>query len=488
VATVSAVDVVIVGSSPNALAAAARLARAGRRVIVVEPTSEIGGPVCSTEFARGFTANIGMSAAPLDAEVATTLGIELQSELVRRTTVTRLAANPVTLHELALPSAFAHAIELVRAIDRVAPPALTATDELAAIGRQLLGLGEREMHEVLRLVFISVRDFCVEAKLSDAEAAVLAGIATRGRAAGPFAPGTLFGALRLTALDDAVQRWSVRGGVCRIPIALYDAAQSAGAVFFVRAGFPTIEIDGGVVTGVRLASGEKIDAPIVASDLDARATFTKLISPSELEPELKRTLRTLRYRGTVARIQLAVRELPRFTVEGEALRGTLVVAGSLAELESNWDAAKRGALPERPYLELAIPTLDDPSLAPPGQHVIDLWVQHVPPGTTDRDAVLARVLDTLAPHAPGLVDQILHHHVALPRDLEARFGLTEGHLYGGELSLEQSFLFRPFAGCQGYETPIRGVYLCGSAAHPGGYSGRSGWNFAGALLEHAQHV
>ncbi len=474
----SDVDVAIIGSSPNALAAATRLARAGRRVVVVESGERVGCAVATDEFAQGFRANVGVPAVALDPEIATGLGIEL--DVVRRTTTTHLGPRPVTLRELALPPAFGHAVELVRAIDRLAPPEPAAPHALAALGQQLLGLGERAMHDVLRLLFVSVRDFCSENKLSDAEAAVLAGIATRGRAAGPFAPGTLFGAIRMAALDDGFARSTVRGGLASLVKALAKAAEAAGAS--IRTGIAaTIDVDGGVATGVRLATGERIAAAIVASDLDARATFTKLVSPSELEPELKRNLRSLRYRGTVARIQLAVRELPRFAVESDALRGTLVVAGSLADMERTWDEAKRGALPERPYIELAIPTLDDPSLAPGGKHVLDLWVQHVPPGATDREAVLARVLDTLSPHAPGLVDQILHHHVSLPRDLEARFGLTEGHLYGGELSLEQSFLFRPFAGCRGYETPIRGLYLCGSAAHPGGYSGRSGWNLADQL-------
>lgn len=473
------VDIAIIGSSPNALAAAARLARAGKRVVVLEPGTRAGGPVITEEFAPGFFASTGMPAASLDPEIATALGVQL--DLVRRTSVTRLDRDPRTLHELALPAAFTAAVELMRAIDRVTPPELTAPTDLIPIGQQLLGLGERTMHEVLRLLFVPVRDFCTESRLSEAEAALIAGVAARGRGAGPFAPGTLFGALRLSAQDDALFRSSVRGGVGRLSQVLADAAVAAGAE--IRTGTSaTIEISGGVATGVTLARGERIAAAAVISDLDARATFTRLVSPTELEPEVKRAVRSLRYRGSVARIQLALRELPRFPgIDQAALRGTLVVAGGVADLERSWDEAKRGALPAHLYLEVSIPTLDDPSLAPDG-HVIDLWVQHVPYAISDRGAVLARALDALAPHAPGLADLVLHHHVALPRDLEARFGLTEGQLYGGELSLEQSFLFRPFSGCTGYQTPIRGLYLCGSAAHPGGYSGRSGWNLAGNLM------
>ena len=477
------VDVAIIGSSPNALAAAARLARANRSVVILEASEQVGGPLATEELAPGFLANTGMPAAPLDPELAHLPRLDDSAfEVSRRTTVTRLASTPLTLPEQRLPAAFEAAVALVRALDRVTPPELSAAAELSPIAQQLLALDERTVHDVLRLLFVSVRDFCAEAKLSDAEAAVLAGVATRGRGTGPFAPGSLFGALRLAAQGDAVQRSTVRGGVQQLPRRMAEAAMASGCE--IRTGTSaTVDVEGGVATGVRLATGERIAAWAVLSDLDARATFTRLVSPAEIEPEVKRALRSLRYRGTVARIHLALRELPRFTgVDDAALRGTLVVAGDLDDQERAWDAAKRGALPARPYIELAIPTLDDPSLAPPGQHVVDVWVQHVPYAFRDRAALLARVLDAVAPHAPGLADLVLHHHVALPHDLEARFGLTEGHLYGGELSLEQAFLFRPFSGCTGYQTPIRNLYLCGSASQPGGYTGRSGWNAAGGLI------
>lgn len=487
----TSVDVAIIGSSPNALAAAARLAGAGKSVVVVEPSERVGSPIATEPFAPGFLANLGLASVSLAPEIAELVSeVErdrneaIGAERVSRSMVTRLGAASHPMKELSLPAAFHSAVELLRALDRSVPPDLTDPGGLIEIGRQLLGLGERGMHDVLRLLFAPVRDFCAETELSESTQAVLAGMAARGRATGPFAPGSLFGAMRQFAFDDGVVRTGARGGIERVAGCMEILASHAGAEVRKRCS-ATVDVDSGVAIGVRLATGERISAGAVLSDLDARATFTRLVSPSELEPETKRALRSLRYRGTVARIHLALRDLPRFTgIEIDALRGTLVVAPGIDDQERAWDEAKRGVLPARPYIEVSIPTIDDPSLAPAGHHVVDLWVQHVPYTFTDRAAVLSRVLDTLAPYTPGLADLVLHHHVAVPRDLEARFGLTEGHLYGGELSLEQSFLFRPFSGCTGYQTPIRNLYLCGSAAHPGGYTGRSGWNCAGQVLAH----
>jgi phytoene dehydrogenase-like protein len=154
----------------------------------------------------------------------------------------------------------------------------------------------------------------------------------------------------------------------------------------------------------------------------------------------------------------------------------------VASLERAWDQAKRGAVPDKLYIEATLPSINDKSLAPEGQHVLSAWVQYVPYGRADRDVVRTRVVEQLAAFAPGLPERILHHEVALPEDLERRFGLTEGQAYGGEINLAQAFFLRPIPGYSHYESPIANLYLGGSAAHPGGYSGRSGWNLAGSLL------
>jgi phytoene dehydrogenase-like protein len=294
----------------------------------------------------------------------------------------------------------------------------------------------------------------------------------------------MFNFLHHVAVGDGLLRSTVRGGLGQLAEALADKARGAGVE--IRTGVPgplSIEVEDGVARGVRLGDGQLLLGPIIVSDLDARATFTKLVPPPELSPEFNRTIRHLRYRGSVARINLALAKLPEFSeVPAEALSGTLVLSPDLTSLERAWDQAKRGVVSSHPYVEFALPSVSDPSLAPEGKHVLSAWVQYVPYGRGDRDALLKSVLEHLSSFAPGLPGLVLHHQVLLPEDLEARFGLTEGHLYGGELSYHQAFFLRPFPGFSRYETPIEGLYLGGSAAHPGGYSGRSGWNLAGALL------
>jgi phytoene dehydrogenase-like protein len=491
---VSRYDVVFLGSSPNALAAAARLGRAGLRVLVLETREIAGGPVATEAFAPGFRADTGLMSAALDGEVARELGVSV--EVIRRDSVTVLGPEPSTLRAWPeLPEAVSQAIELLRALYRSEPPEVPAPPgaDLAALhelGARLTGLGARPLHEVLRLLFMSARDF-VEEQVGSADArdtpgarAALCGVAVRALSEGPFAQGTLFGLLHHAAVDDGLFRSTARGGVGALVGALAEVARGAGVE--IRTGVPgplQVEVEDGTARGVHLGDGARIAAEIVVSDHDARTTFTRLVQPRELDPETNRAIRAVRYRGSVARVHLGLRGAPAFTgVDPDALRGTLVLAPEVASIERAWDEAKRGAVPSRPYVEIAVPTASDPSLAPDGQHVLDAWVQYVPYGRGDRQAVLKGVLDLLAPVAPGLQDLLLHHHVSLPEDLERRFGLPEGQLYGGEVRLEQAFFLAPIPGYPHYESPIANLYLGGSAAHPGGYSGRSGWNLAGRLL------
>jgi phytoene dehydrogenase-like protein len=484
---VSARDVLFLGSSPNALAAAARLAKAGLRVTVADTREAAGGPVATEAFAPGFRADAGVASVALDPEIVRDLGLSV--EVLRRDVVTALAPAPVSLRALPdLPAAVGHAVDLLRALYRSAPPdvpapAAAGTQALDAVAAQLLGLGAREAHEVLRLLFMPARDFAEETVASEPVRALLCGAAVRALSEGPFASGTLFGLLHHLAVDDGPFRSTAKGGAGAISRALAEAAQNLGAE--IRTGVPgpiRVVVEGGAARGATFGNGERIDAAAVVSDHDARTTLAHLVSPAELDPETNRAVRAVRYRGSVARVHLALRALPRFEgVDPDALRGTLVVAPSVAAIERAWDQAKRGALPSRPYVEATIPTVADPGLAPDGHHVLDAWVQHVPRGRADRRAVLSAVMDALAPHAPDLAGLVLHHAVSLPEDLEARFGLAEGHLYGGEVRLDQAFFLRPLPGFAGYASPLPGLHLAGSAAHPGGYSGRSGWNLAARL-------
>jgi phytoene dehydrogenase-like protein len=482
------VDFLVIGSSVNALAAAARLAAAGKRVLVLETRDVVGGPVTTESFAPGFRVDSGVTSAALDPAIARDLSLEL--DVIRRDSVTALSPTPVTFRApLELPPSIAHAVDFIRALHGRDPPSMPvpSTAEAATLrelASRLLGLGSREMHDVLRLLFMPARDF-VEAYVgSEALRAVLCGAAVRGLSEGPFASGTLYSFLHHCALDDGLFRCTVRGGLGQMSQALADKARSLGVE--IRLGVPgpvRVDVEAGVARGARLGDGSRVAAERVVSDSDARTTFTALVSPTELAPEENRAIAAIRYRGSVARVHLALRGLPRFAgVAEEALGGTLVVAPSVAALERAWDEAKRGVPSTRPYLEATLPTHSDPSLAPAGQHVLDVWAQWVPHGRGDAAAVLATVLAELRAFAPELPGLVTGHRVSLPEDLERRFGLYEGQLYGGEVRLEQSFFLRPLPGHSHHRTPIDNLHLGGSAAHPAGYSGRSGWNLAGALL------
>jgi phytoene dehydrogenase-like protein len=326
---------------------------------------------------------------------------------------------------------------------------------------------------------MSLRDLLEEWFESAELKGVLASAGLRGLTQGPFGGGTTFNLLHHLAIGDGYFRATARGGVGAIVGALAAAAQTHGAEMRSDVGALRVVVDDGVATGVRLASGEIVAASQIISDYDARQTFTQLVDPPELEPEFNRAVRVLRYNGSVARINLALRELPSFTgVDEDALRGTLVHAPSLAQLEKAFDAAKYGQVAEHPYIEASLPSLADPTLAPAGQHVLSIWLQYAPyRGQIAPQRIYELALKRLNEFAPDLREQVLHAQVITPQDFEARYQLSEGHLYGGDMTLAQAFFLRPIPGYAQYRTPIERLFMCGAATHPGGgVSGLAGKN------------
>lgn len=490
-------DVVFLGTSPNALVCAARLARSGLSVLLLETRGAPGGPLATEPFAPGFLADTGVMSAAIDAEIASDLGLSL--EVIARDTVTSLGPAPVTLargpeafpHQtFAWPAPFQNAVQLLRALHAESPPSMPVPSpgdmaSLNALSAHLQGLGPRGMHEVLRLLFLPMRDYLREIQAPPALQGMLAGLGVRGLSEGPFAAGTLYNALHHEATGDGLFRATVRGGPGKLAETLADKALATGAQIRFNVPVPLhIQVEDGIARAVRLPTGERLTAGAFVSDHDARFTFTRLVSPTDLDPETNRAIRHLRYRGSVARVHLALRALPEFPgVDPRALGGSLVVAPGVDSLERAWDQAKRGTVSSEPYLEAAIPTVRDDSLAPQGRHILSVWAQYVPFARADRNAVAKIVTDRLASFAPGLPSLVLASQVLLPEDLEARFHLTEGQIYGGENRLEQSFFLRPLPGLPRYGSPIENLYLTGSGAHPAGYGGRSGWNLARLLLE-----
>jgi len=297
---------------------------------------------------------------------------------------------------------------------------------------------------------------------------------------GVRSPGTAYVLLHhyMGEIDGVFRSWGFsRGGTGAISMAIAGAAQEAGVEVRTRASIERIKVKDGRATGVVLAGGEEIDAAVVSSSVDPHRTFLKMVEPGVLDSDFLSEVRRYKLRGSSGKVNLALDGLPDFTAlpgPGAHLRGAISISPGVEYMEKAYDQAKYGEFSSHPYIDMVIPTLTDPSVAPPGKHILSCFVQYAPyklrEGTWDdkREAFGDAVVDTIAEYAPNLKGLILHRQVLTPLDLEREWGLTEGNIFQGELSLEQLFFLRPVPGWARYRTPIRGLYMCGSATHPGG--------------------
>jgi phytoene dehydrogenase-like protein len=359
------------------------------------------------------------------------------------------------------------------------------------MGRRFRGLGKKDAYRLLRWAPMSAADFVSEWFESEPLRAAIAAGGIFGTSFGPRSAGSAAVLLMRMGVGDGRQRL-VRGGVGAFTSALASAARAAGVEMRTNAEVQRIRIVDGRVTGVTLTSGEELQAKAVVSNADPRRTLLGLIDPVELEPGFLMRVRNYRSAGTVAKINLALDVLPNFTVQpddGCALGGFIHIGPELDYLERAFDASKYGKWSPRPYLDVTIPSVTDSTLAPAGAHVMSITAQYAPyqlRGTNWNDAAPAfadAVIETLAEYAPNLTRAILHRQVITPIELESRYGLTGGHIFHGELALDQLFTMRPLLGWARYRTPIRGLYLCGAGTHPGyGVSGSSGLNAAREIL------
>jgi phytoene dehydrogenase-like protein len=282
----------------------------------------------------------------------------------------------------------------------------------------------------------------------------------------------------LGVIDGAFRSWGLsRGGTGQISLAIASAATAAGAEIALNAPVSHIIVNGGQATGVVLENGDYHTASVVLSSVDPRLTFMKMVGADHLPDEFVEDVGHYKFRGSSGKVNLALDGLPDFTSlpgAGAHLRGAISISPSVDYMERAYDDAKYGRYSQQPYVDMVIPSLTDPSVAPPGKHVMSCFVQYAPYRLEDgnwddeREAFGDAVIDTVAQHAPNLKKLILHRQVLTPLDLEREFGLTEGNIFQGELTLEQLFFLRPAAGWANYRTPIRHLYLCGSATHPGG--------------------
>ncbi|HJZ88787.1 MAG TPA: NAD(P)/FAD-dependent oxidoreductase [Polyangia bacterium] len=515
-------DVVIIGAGHNGLVAAAYLAQAGLKPLVLERRDLIGGRAVTDEIHPGFRCPaLCHSAGPLDGRIARELdlarhGLEWLAPEVR---VLALApdGHALALHDDAARTAaglqplsardaaaypefaacFARLGAALRPLLAMTPPTAAragARDlwKLLTLGRRLRGLGKKDLFRLLRFAPMAVADLAAEWFESELLRATIAARGIFASFAGPWSAGTGVALLLQAAHDGHATAPAAfaRGGMGAISQALAASARALGAEIRTGAAVSRIAVRDGVAHGVVLASGEEIAARVVVSDADPRSTYLHLLDGACLSPDFTSKMRNYRSVGTVAKVNLALSRLPRFSALAPAgpegarlLSGRIHIGPDIDYLERAFDAAKYGEPSAEPYLDLCIPTLLDPGLAPAGAHVMSIHAQFAPYALRSgdwaarTDALGRQVLKTLATYAPDLPELIVGAQVLTPVDLEQRYGLAGGHLLHGEAALDQLFAFRPLIGWAQYRSPIARLYLCGAGTHPGGgVTGLSGRN------------
>lgn len=494
-------DAVVVGAGHNGLTAAGYLARSGREVLVLERRDTVGGLASTYEFAPGFRASIGPDLCGLllpevvaDLDLARH-GLDLRPvdpvafspapdggglSLFRDTARSAQEIRRVSPNDAeAWPRFRALVGRLVSFLGPVfsaptpTPGRVDGLGELLRLARTGMGLrrlGPRTMHELLRVLPMSVSDFLGEWFESDRLKACLAVPALEGVDLGPRSAGTA----SLFLYQHQREAKLARGGAGALTKALASALSARGGTIRTGAAVERLLLEERRAVGVVLRGGEEVRARAVLSGLSPRATFRGLLDVAELEPAFLAESDAIRYRGVTAKLHLAVSSLPEWG--GAAV---VHVGADLDTLERAYDATKYGRVSESPLLRAVIPSRLDPTLAPAGRHVVSVTMQYAPFGRGDRDSIERCILERLEEVAPGFGASVLHRHLWTPDDYERELGLTEGSWHQGEMALDQMLFMRPIPGWARYRTPIRGLYLCGPATHPGGgITGACGRNAA----------
>lgn len=502
-------DTIIVGAGVNGLVCATLLARAGHKVLLLEARERAGGLAAPRNFAEGFSVPVAHHAGSFQPAVASALELESYglrwaqdppglSNLLpdgKVVSVQGARANGVAAEEASAWANLAGRLDAysdalapfwLKTMPRLAKGGLAEMSTFGQIGWKLRRLGRTEFREFLRIFALPMRDLADEYLEDDGLKALLAWDGLIGSRMAPRSPNNAVPMLLYRQSGRAVS------SPANLLDALLAAASSAGVTLKTDARVKCLRIavsDGEEqVQGVELEDGETIEAGRVISSLDPKTTFLKLTGVKHLEIGFANRINRLRARGLVAKVHLALDGLPRFSGLDEP-RGRLLDAPSLDAIEFAFDASKYGEIPERPVMELCVPSLEDPDLAPTGQHVLSAHVMYIcqdlKGGWDDAakasllEAVLAR-LETLA---PGIREQVVASELLLPGDLEQEFGLAGGHWHHGEFALDQMLMMRPAYEAAQYRTPVEGLWLCGAGCHPAGdLSGAAGHNAAREVL------
>lgn len=518
-------DVIVIGAGHNGLTNAAFLAKAGLDVLVVEKNDYIGGATVSRNLHEDWKySNCSYLASLFRPEIYRHLNLakhglqvvtynggftlmdggdylgsysdhEVMRREIRRHSPVDVDAYDRYYHQMAKWCRF------IRPMLLRTPPDPTSfkfrdLDELKFLGKKFFDLGQRDLYDFMKFFTVSVGDFLDEFFESDLIKAHKAGSAVVGTNLGPRSPGTAYVLLHhyMGDVDGAVGAWGFpRGGMGAVSDALAGALQEFGGEIRTSAGVDQIMVKRGKVTGVRLENGEEILADRVVSNLDAKKTFLGLMDPKDAGEKVVKAAKRYKSRGSSAKVNIALNGIPEFPAlpkGSELIKGDFHIIDNMEAYERAYDEWKDGKWSSSPYLDLLIPTLTDPTMAPPGKHYMTCFVQYCPATVDGKDwddALLKKfgdnVVDNIAKFSPNFKDLIEHMEIRPGAVIDKEIGLTEGNIFQGELSLNQLMFNRPFHGCAQYRGPVNGLYLSGSTTHPGGgVMGAPGANSAREIL------
>jgi phytoene dehydrogenase-like protein len=518
-------DALVIGGGHNGLTAAAYLARAGRKVLVLERRHVLGGAAVTEEIFPGFKFSVcsyvvsllrpeiirdldlprhGLEILPLDGTFTPMPSGDYLWRVNDHAKTRREIARHSRLDAEAYDEygkAMVEMARFVKPILNMTPPDPMSLDprelrKLFLLGSRFRALPDGDRYNQVQLMTMSAVDFLDQWFETDVLKATMSASGIIGTFLGVRSPGTAYVLLHhyMGEIDGAFRSWGfARGGTGAISNAIAAAAREAGVEIRTQTPVARIAVTHGRASGVVLANGEELSADLVLSSVDPNLTFLRFMDAArELPADFVEEIRRYKYRGSSGKVNLALDALPDFTCmpgDGPHLRGAISISPGVDYMERAYDQAKYGEFSRRPYMDMVIPTLTDPSVAPPGKHILSCFVQYAPyklsTGSWDdqREAFGDTVIDTIAEYAPNIRDIILHRQVLTPLDLERDFGLTEGNIFQGELTLEQLFFARPVPGWAQYKTPIRNLWMCGSATHPGGgIMGAPGRNAALRIL------
>ena len=522
----SAYDAIVIGAGHNGLTNAAYLAKAGLNVLVVEKNDYIGGAAVSRELHEGWTysncsyvcsmmrqaihrdlnlSKHGLILVPYLGTVNFGDGderlIAYHNEDAAHRELKRISPHDAdSMHRL--QADLTRYSQLIRKTLMRTPPDPTSfrprdIRELLFLAKQFWALGEKEIYEYVRFFTMSAADFLDDYFENDLIKAAMASPGIIGTALGVYSPGSSYILLHhvMGDVDGSIGAWGLaRGGMGAISNAIAGALKEHGGEIRTGAGVERVLVENRRAVGVVLENGDELRAATVVSNLDARRTFTKIIDRGDLPDDIYQKAKHFKIRGSSGKVNIALSGLPKFTRLPDnryVNRGGQAFTGSLETMERAYDCWKRGRWSDDPFVESVIPSVWDPTVAPPGRHWMSNFVQYCPPQLADgpwtpekRDAFGESVIAKIERYSPGFRDLIVHMEIRTPHEIENEIGLTEGNIFQGELTIDQLFFNRPFPGYGQYRMPIKGLYMSGSSTHPGGgVSSVCGANSAREILK-----